>query len=136
MVTRYVRTYCRDNVCAVCDIFVDDSIATVGNSIRDNDRRQAMTTKTIDELRTELIDCIDSRRFDAGYPRLLYKDIEWLVDEAIQSKVKALITEAIFIEQEAILDFAERRQANGLLVPIQAGLLPWLKDRIELKENK
>lgn len=48
----------------------------------------------MDSLRTEIIDWIDDRRFDQGFPSLLYKDIEWIVDNCLLPRVATAIREA------------------------------------------
>lgn len=47
-----------------------------------------------EELRELLIDSIDDRRFNALFPRLLYKDIEWLIDNCVLSIVIRALHEA------------------------------------------
>jgi hypothetical protein len=45
-------------------------------------------------LREEIIDAIDNRRFDAGFPSLLYRDVEWLVDNALMALISQKIKDA------------------------------------------
>lgn len=42
----------------------------------------------------------------------------------------------VWKEQERIYDFATRRQANGLYVPLEVGLIPWLKDQLESLQSQ
>lgn len=49
------------------------------------------TMKDLDNLRVELIDCIDDKRFDGGGPTLNYKEIEYLVDNYLFPKFKRLL---------------------------------------------
>lgn len=61
-------------------------------------------------------------------------ETETLNDTALEEWKHELLKEIeimLFKERETILDFAERKQANGLYVPLEIGLIPWLKDRIE-----
>lgn len=51
-------------------------------------------------LRERLIDAIDNRRFDNEFPEgLLYKDIEWLVDNCLLPQVEAAVKEVIGISE-------------------------------------
>lgn len=58
-----------------------------------------MQTDTNTELREQLIDAMDDRRFDNGFPPILHKGIVWLVDNGVLAVVKALIQHKV-IEAE------------------------------------
>ena len=55
--------------------------------------------------------------------------------KAAQALIDTACVEARKIEDKEILAFATRVQANGQLVPIEIGLVPWLEDRITNQEK-
>ena len=40
------------------------------------------------------------------------------------------VREAVWKEKERIYEFATRKQANGLYVPIELGIEPWLREQL------
>jgi hypothetical protein len=53
--------------------------------------------------------------------------------EAKQAIIKLIedeVREAVWKEKERIYEFATRKQANGLYVPIELGIEPWLREQL------
>ena len=54
-------------------------------------------------------------------------------DPAKQAIIKLIedeVREAVWKEKERIYEFATRKQANGLYVPIELGIEPWLREQL------
>jgi hypothetical protein len=53
------------------------------------------TNNTLDEqIRYNLIDSIDDRRFDNDFPAINYNDVIWIVDNCLLKNYKQLITKS------------------------------------------
>jgi len=83
------------------------------------------------DLREQLIDTIDNRRFYKGFPPILYKDIEWLVDNCLLTEFTQQVTAARANEIQRICDevglFTKKR--NKYVYNVQLPIR-YLTDRI------
>ncbi len=50
--------------------------------------------------------------------------------QAIIKLIEDEVREAVWKEKERIYEFATRKQANGLYVPIELGIEPWLREQL------
>ena len=50
--------------------------------------------------------------------------------QAIIKLIEDEAREAVWKEKERIYEFATRKQANGLYVPIELGIEPWLREQL------
>lgn len=63
------------------------------------------------------------------------KEENRLIDEAKEYLSALLVRSRLETERE-ILEFATRVQANGSFVPIEVGLIPWMRDRAAQQEGE
>jgi len=73
------------------------------------------------DLREQLIDTIDNRRFYKGFPPILYKDIEWLVDNCLLTEFTQQVTAARIEEGDLVVD--KMNELND------SAFYSWLNDR-------
>jgi len=58
----------------------------------------------VEGLRAALVDSVDGRRFDTGFPELDYEEIEWLVDNCLLPRVNRFLE----AHTSAVLDRVEK----------------------------
>jgi len=102
-----------------------------------NDLQQLRVESRISEILTNLENAVESSTVSringrTSNNRMVHGKF---VDEIMQS-ITTTIEAEVVSEQQEILKFATRVQSNGQFVPIEAGLIPWLEQRLQAAQQQ
>ena len=75
-----------------------------------------------EELRKAIEEIIIADDYSHGVQGRTVDNLVKLIEDEVR--------EAVWKEKERIYEFATRKQANGLYVPIELGIEPWLREQL------
>lgn len=86
--------------------------------------------KILNSLVNEVEWCVNPSAGAVSVNREKEQTAQSQAKQAIIKLIEDEVREAVWKEKERIYEFATRKQANGLYVPIELGIEPWLRGQL------